>query len=127
MIRRPPRSTLFPYTTLFRSLIARRSRRVNTLPVSALRELFGHERIAGTLLLWMSFFLALLILYLLLNWLPTLLEGRGMSRGQAAGAQIGFNLGGAGWALVVGSVLGTQLRGGRTRATFRTPDAALFA
>src|SRR2546422_3855596 len=24
MIRRPPRSTLFPYTTLFRSLIARR-------------------------------------------------------------------------------------------------------
>src|SRR5256885_13056131 len=27
MIRRPPRSTLFPYTTLFRSLSPRRSRR----------------------------------------------------------------------------------------------------
>src|SRR2546429_8769276 len=27
MIRRPPRSTLFPYTTLFRSLFGRRSRR----------------------------------------------------------------------------------------------------
>src|SRR5690349_22244944 len=26
MIRRPPRSTLFPYTTLFRSLLARRGR-----------------------------------------------------------------------------------------------------
>src|SRR2546422_1436681 len=26
MIRRPPRSTLFPYTTLFRSEVARRSR-----------------------------------------------------------------------------------------------------
>src|SRR5260370_3881539 len=26
MIRRPPRSTLFPYTTLFRSLISRMSR-----------------------------------------------------------------------------------------------------
>src|SRR5260370_21874614 len=25
MIRRPPRSTLFPYTTLFRSLLARKS------------------------------------------------------------------------------------------------------
>src|SRR2546430_8927823 len=25
MIRRPPRSTLFPYTTLFRSIIARRT------------------------------------------------------------------------------------------------------
>src|SRR5207248_9099247 len=66
------------------ALTVRRSRRVNTPPASALRELFGRERIAGTLLLWMSFFLALLILYLLLNWLPTLLEGRGMSRGQAA-------------------------------------------
>src|SRR5256885_6293636 len=27
MIRRPPRSTLFPYTTLFRSLLGRRRRR----------------------------------------------------------------------------------------------------
>src|SRR2546425_3223024 len=27
MIRRPPRSTLFPYTTLFRSVASRRSRR----------------------------------------------------------------------------------------------------
>src|SRR3712207_9313350 len=26
MIRRPPRSTLFPYTTLFRSVVARRPR-----------------------------------------------------------------------------------------------------
>src|SRR3989441_3766823 len=30
MIRRPPRSTLFPYTTLFRSSIARCCRRIDT-------------------------------------------------------------------------------------------------
>src|SRR2546422_7568845 len=30
MIRRPPRSTLFPYTTLFRSPIACRERKVGT-------------------------------------------------------------------------------------------------
>src|SRR2546430_9475331 len=29
MIRRPPRSTLFPYTTLFRSLDAAHSKRIN--------------------------------------------------------------------------------------------------
>src|SRR5437867_5448809 len=29
MIRRPPRSTLFPYTTLFRSLVSRRGEVVN--------------------------------------------------------------------------------------------------
>src|SRR5256885_13290056 len=33
MIRRPPRSTLFPYTTLFRSLIARRQQ-----PLAARRQ-----------------------------------------------------------------------------------------
>src|SRR5438132_2706275 len=49
MIRRPPRSTLFPYTTLFRSAICttarsarqptcRRGRRVRSLPVSRSEE-----------------------------------------------------------------------------------------
>src|SRR2546425_9710414 len=38
MIRRPPRSTLFPYTTLFRSLPAR---------AGAVRGLPGQERAAG--------------------------------------------------------------------------------
>src|SRR2546426_8451631 len=32
MIRRPPRSTLFPYTTLFRSACANRSRPILTEP-----------------------------------------------------------------------------------------------
>src|SRR2546422_6958678 len=35
MIRRPPRSTLFPYTTLFRSLIGRRDRSLSCLPDTA--------------------------------------------------------------------------------------------
>src|SRR2546427_4697663 len=33
MIRRPPRSTLFPYTTLFRSIITGDVQRAYTLPV----------------------------------------------------------------------------------------------
>src|SRR5258708_25962247 len=35
MIRRPPRSTLFPYTTLFRSVREARTRRGGTLPDDA--------------------------------------------------------------------------------------------
>src|SRR5437660_7900833 len=35
MIRRPPRSTLFPYTTLFRSFRGRRSRVFNLQPPGA--------------------------------------------------------------------------------------------
>src|SRR3712207_6915351 len=33
MIRRPPRSTLFPYTTLFRSCLAASGTRVHSCPV----------------------------------------------------------------------------------------------
>src|SRR2546422_5112764 len=44
MIRRPPRSTLFPYTTLFRSPFDQRSvgaRRVHHEPASVLEEELG--------------------------------------------------------------------------------------
>src|SRR3989454_3086208 len=44
MIRRPPRSTLFPYTTLFRSSWGwRRSQGLGCSPIKAVREL-GSER-----------------------------------------------------------------------------------
>src|SRR2546422_4497909 len=39
MIRRPPRSTLFPYTTLFRSLIGERGRGVDAV----------HDRVGAVL------------------------------------------------------------------------------
>src|SRR5256886_16601681 len=49
MIRRPPRSTLFPYTTLFRSYGARLSlMEIETSPVSYL-ALAGAKRLAGAL------------------------------------------------------------------------------
>src|SRR5256885_518475 len=38
MIRRPPRSTLFPYTTLFRSLVALQFRMFNIFSMSACRR-----------------------------------------------------------------------------------------
>jgi len=44
----------------------------------------------------------MLILYLLLNWLPTLLTSDGLTRVEAAGVQIGFNIGGALSALFIG-------------------------
>jgi AAHS family 3-hydroxyphenylpropionic acid transporter len=57
--------------------------------------LFGQGRAACTLPLWLGFFLALLTMYLLLNWLPTLLVSRGMSRADASLVQLSFNLLGA--------------------------------
>src|SRR5689334_24855563 len=50
MIRRPPRSTLFPYTTLFRSSILKKLRvfsnyRSGSSKVRSFRVLFGWQRL----------------------------------------------------------------------------------
>jgi AAHS family 3-hydroxyphenylpropionic acid transporter len=75
-------------------------------------------RALRTALLWLSFFLGLLLLYLLLNWLPTLLVTDGLTRLQAATAQIGFNIGGGLAALFIGYLLGGRLRNAGIIITF---------
>src|SRR2546426_9939214 len=42
MIRRPPRSTLFPYTTLFRSAELARAKRLNPVPIPVTARLTLH-------------------------------------------------------------------------------------
>jgi MFS transporter, AAHS family, 3-hydroxyphenylpropionic acid transporter len=72
--------------------------------------ILSQGRATRTVLLWVSFFLGLLTLFLLLNWLPTLLVASGLSKAQAASAQIGFNVGGSLAALVMGHLLEGRLR-----------------
>jgi AAHS family 3-hydroxyphenylpropionic acid transporter len=86
--------------------------------LSRYSAILADGRAARTLILWVSFFLELLLLYLLLNWLPTLLLARGATRGQAALAQIGFNLGGVITALAIGIALQGRLRSAAITATF---------
>lgn len=66
--------------------------------------LFGERRAAATLLSWASFFFTLLVLYLLLNWLPSLLIGKGFTRPEAVLASLMFTLGGGVGAIVLGAV-----------------------
>jgi AAHS family 3-hydroxyphenylpropionic acid transporter len=70
-----------------------------------LRELFGQRRAFKTLLLWASFFLIVLTLHLMLNWLPSLLSARGLAKNSTAIAQAAFNAGGAAVALWLGALL----------------------
>lgn len=74
----------------------------------AISSLFGDTVLKSTLLLWVACFFTLTILYMLLNWLPTLLIGQGYSRSQASVVQILFNIGGA-----FGSVLSGRLVDGK--------------
>lgn len=61
---------------------------------SRLGELFLHERLTGTLLIWLICFANLLVLYLLINWLPTILHQSGLSLARANLGAVIFNLGG---------------------------------
>lgn len=66
--------------------------------------LFAGRVLGSTLLLWVACFFTLTVLYMLLNWLPSLLIGQGYSRAEAGIVQILFNIGGA-----TGSVLSGRL------------------
>jgi AAHS family 3-hydroxyphenylpropionic acid transporter len=55
---------------------------------------------------------------LLLNWLPTLLVTDGLTRLQAAAAQIGFNIGGGLAAILIGYLLVGRLRNAGIIVTF---------
>jgi MFS transporter, AAHS family, 3-hydroxyphenylpropionic acid transporter len=67
-----------------------------------LRALFGQRRAAPTLLLWSAFVLTLLILYLVLNWLPTLVVAKGLPPADGFAAAMSFNLAGVVGALTLG-------------------------
>lgn len=68
-------------------------------------ELFRERRAATTLLLWTAFFMNLLVMYFLVNWLPSLLRGNGLSLGVAITSTALLNLGGVIGALVLGRLI----------------------
>jgi AAHS family 3-hydroxyphenylpropionic acid transporter len=82
------------------------------------RALFGNGRAPGTLLLWAAFFLTLVILYLMLNWLPTLVIAKGLTAADGSTASMWFNLVGIAGALSLGFVV--------DRAGFRWPLIAVY-
>ncbi|MCY1492293.1 3-(3-hydroxy-phenyl)propionate transporter [compost metagenome] len=71
---------------------------------STVAALCGEGRTRVTLSLWVSYFFTLTVMYMLLNWLPSLLLGLGFSKPQAGLVQMIFNIGGA-----LGSLLGGVL------------------
>ena len=67
---------------------------VETPTSTGLLALFVPGRRAGTLLLWIAFFCNLLMMYFLINWLPTVLQRAGVPLERAIIATVLFNAGG---------------------------------
>jgi AAHS family 3-hydroxyphenylpropionic acid transporter len=72
--------------------------------------LFGSNRRLSTLQIWISYFCTLIVLYFLLNWLPSLMAARGLGRGDIGLVQTFFNIGGGLGALFIGMLM-DRLRG----------------
>lgn len=68
-------------------------------PGTGVGKLFGKNRTASTLLLWVVFFMNLLLLYFLVNWLPSLLRQAGVPLDKAIVSTALLNLGGIAGAL----------------------------
>lgn len=61
-----------------------------------LRLVFSRKFIVGTLMLWTTYFMGLVIVYGLVNWMPVLFREAGIAPGQAAIIAALFQLGGFG-------------------------------
>jgi len=69
-------------------------------------QLFGGGLLRGTLLLWLAFFMSLLVVYLMTNWMPTLLQhASGVSIADAAFIGAMYQIGGTIGAILVGRLM----------------------
>lgn len=82
------------------------------------QTLFGEGRGVGTVLLWIVFMLTLVVLYLMLNWLPSLVIAKGLTPADGSAASLSFNLTSIAGALLLGFVV--------DRAGFRWPLAISY-
>ncbi|NUT16269.1 MAG: aromatic acid/H+ symport family MFS transporter [Cupriavidus sp.] len=88
-----------PHEDLRSASFAVSEQRATTSPVW---HLFRPELLRGTLLFWLTFFMSLLVIYLLSSWLPTLLRGTGHSLRTAALVTTMFQVGGTAGAIALG-------------------------
>ncbi len=101
--------------------------------------LFGEGRVLATVLVWLAFILTLVVLYLVLNWLPTLVVAKGHAAAQGFAAAMAFNILGAIGALAIGaltdrigwrrplSVVYLALAGAMAALAFAEPPLAILA
>jgi AAHS family 3-hydroxyphenylpropionic acid transporter len=69
------------------------------------RALWQEGRAGTTVALWISYLGTLIVLYFLINWLPSLVLSRGLTRVQSGVVQMMFNIGGGIGAIVIAGLM----------------------
>lgn len=72
---------------------------------STISQLFRHGFARGTIILWVTYFMGLFVIYLLNGWLPTIMRSGGISLEQAAILAGLFQLGGPLGGIMVGALM----------------------
>ena len=73
-----------------------------TVKKSSVAQLFSMPWLPGTLMLWMTYFMGLVIYYVLLSWMPTLMLGMGYPLAESAWLTSLFTFGGTAGILLAG-------------------------
>lgn len=108
-------------------LAVRGPKEIRTGSATDFLDLFRAGRTLVTVCLWVSYFLGLLTIFLLLNWLPLLLVDDGLTARAAAVAQIGFNVGGVMATLLLARLLAGPWRLLSVGLTFVLLPVLLYA
>ncbi|ENX32361.1 hypothetical protein F889_03682 [Acinetobacter colistiniresistens] len=78
---------------------------VNEVAKSSLKNLFGKGFALGTFLIWFTFFMSFLIIYMISSWMPTLLTNAGFNLSNASWLTSIFQIGGTIGAIVLGLLM----------------------
>jgi len=78
---------------------------VNEVERSSLKDLFARGLALGTFLIWFTFFMSLLIIYMISSWMPTLLTNEGFNLTNASWLTSIFQIGGTIGAIVLGLLM----------------------
>lgn len=77
----------------------------NPAPGGVMQALWKEGRAGTTIALWTSYLGTLIVLYFLMNWLPSMVVSRGLTRVQAGVVQMMFNIGGGIGAIVIAGLM----------------------
>ena len=74
-------------------------------PIGVVQGLFREGAALPTTLIWVSYFFTLMVVYILINWLPSLVIGQGFTGRQASWVMLALQIGAAAGTLFLGWVM----------------------
>ena len=74
-------------------------------PIGVVQGLFREGAALPTALIWISYFFTLMVVYILINWLPSLVIGQGFTGRQASWVMLALQIGAAAGTLFLGWVM----------------------